>query len=87
MIPFTYAYCTFCEKHSYVTALHGEKGGPLCCLLCAGKWNAAQGRRRRARRVVFKALKEYAAAGGSLFGKEFRSTEIARQRTFRQRRG
>ena len=29
--------CTKCGKHDYCMPLHGERGGPLCCLLCGGR--------------------------------------------------
>jgi hypothetical protein len=32
--------CTECGEHAYCMPLHGERGGPLCCLLCIGKWDA-----------------------------------------------
>jgi hypothetical protein len=46
---FTHGYCAMCEKHDYVGPLNGERGGPNCCLLCIGKWDAEQGPLRRAR--------------------------------------
>jgi len=68
---FTHANCAICGKHDYVAPLYGERGGPLTCLLCVGQWNAEHGRRRRAERVVIKALKAYEAAGGNIFGVDF----------------
>src|SRR5262245_30360608 len=70
---YTHATCTMCGKHDYVGPLHGERGGPLCCLLCMGK----QGRRRRAERVVIKALKAYKTAGGDTFGTDFDRLKLA----------
>ena len=71
MTGFTHAYCTICKKHGYVGPLHGERGGPLCCLLCIGKWDAEHNPRRRARRGAIKALKAYESKGGRLYGKDF----------------
>ena len=73
----THATCTICGKHDYVAPLHGERGGPLCCLLCVGQWNAEHGRRRRAERVVIKALKAYEAAGGRTPGPDFARLQLA----------
>ena len=70
-VTYTHANCSECGEHGYIGPLHGERGGPLFCLLCSGKWHAEHGRRWRAGRVVIKALKAYEAAGGSLFGKDF----------------
>ena len=70
-VTYTHANCSECGEHRYIGPLHGERGGPLFCLLCSGKWHAEHGRRWRAGRVVIKALKAYEAAGGSLFGKDF----------------
>jgi hypothetical protein len=33
---FSHGYCTECGKHDYVGPLHGERGGPRCCMLCIG---------------------------------------------------
>jgi hypothetical protein len=77
MSSFTHAYCATCKRHDYVVPLHGERGGPLCCLLCAGKWNAEHVRRRRAGRVVIKALKGYFAAGGKLCGADLDKLKLA----------
>lgn len=71
MTGFTHGYCAMCEKHDYVGPLHGERGGPRCCLLCIGKWDAEHNPRRRARRGAIKALKAYESTGGRLFGKDF----------------
>jgi hypothetical protein len=77
MSSYTHAYCTICNQHNYVVPLHGERGGALCCLPCAGKWNAEHTRRRRAERVVVKALKGYFAAGGKLHGHDFDKLKFA----------
>jgi hypothetical protein len=74
---YAHAACTMCGKHDYVGPLHGERGGPLACLLCSGKWHAEHAPRRRARRVVIKALKAYEAVGGRLWGKDFDEVKFA----------
>ena len=74
---FTHGYCAMCGKHDCVGPLHGERGGPKCCLLCIGKWDAEQGPLRRARRALTKALKAYDAAGGSLYGKDFDELKLS----------
>jgi hypothetical protein len=56
--------CAICKKRDYVRPLHGDKGGPLCCLLCQGKWHAEHGRRRRFGRIVIRALAVYFKNGG-----------------------
>jgi len=69
--------CTKCgTHHGYVMPLHGEWGGPPYCFMCAGAWHAEHAPRRRARRVLIKALKAYEAAGGSLNGEEFDELKI-----------
>jgi hypothetical protein len=78
LTAFRHGYCATCEKHDYIGPLHGaKKGGPLCCLLCIGKWDAEHTPRRRARRAVIKALKAYDAAGGHLYGDEFDKLKFA----------
>ena len=58
--------CPNCNKpHPYLLPLHGDKGGPLFCPLCAGEWNARHTRRRKFGRVVIKAIQLYLANGGS----------------------
>jgi hypothetical protein len=57
--------CEGCGEVTWLLPLHGPKGGPLRCFKCAGEWNAKYGRRRKAGRVVIKAMKAFAAAGGS----------------------
>jgi hypothetical protein len=69
--------CTKCGQHTYVSPLHGDRGGPLFCFMCAGAWHAEHAPRRRARRVVIKAMKAYEAAGGSLFDKDFDEIKLA----------
>jgi hypothetical protein len=51
--------------------LHGERGGPLFCVLCAGAWQEEHVARRRAERVLIKALKAYKSVGGHLWGPDF----------------
>jgi hypothetical protein len=69
--------CTKCgTHHGSVMPLHGEWGGPPYCFMCAGAWHAEHAPRRRARRVLIKALKAYEAAGGSLNGEEFDELKI-----------
>jgi hypothetical protein len=58
-------YCAVCKKSHFLVPLHGDKGGPSVCLPCAGFWHAKHGRRRKAGRVVIRALKAYTDAGGS----------------------
>jgi hypothetical protein len=69
--------CTKCGTHGYIMPLHSERGGPPYCFMCAGAWHAEHAPRRRAVRVVIKALKAYEAAGGSLYGQEFDELKIA----------
>jgi hypothetical protein len=74
---FIHGYCAECGKHDYIGPLHGERGGPRCCLLCIGKWDAEHAPRRRARRGLIRALKAYDAAGGSLYSEEFNQLKLA----------
>ena len=73
----TVAACTKCGQVTYVAPLHDERGGPLFCFLCAGAWFAEHGPRRRARRILIKALKAYDAAGGSTLDKDFNELRLA----------
>lgn len=60
--------CTICHKHDYLRPLHGDGGGgPMCCLLCIGQWHAEHGRRRKAGRIVIRALRAYEEAGGNIW--------------------
>jgi hypothetical protein len=68
---YAHATCAMCGKHDYCGPLYGERGGPLTCLLCSGKWHGEHGRRRRVERVVIKAMKAYEADGGHIFGTDF----------------
>jgi hypothetical protein len=58
--------CQGCDEDSFLIPLHGDKGGPMRCPLCVGKWNAEHGRRRRTGRVVIRAMKAFFDAGGKL---------------------
>jgi hypothetical protein len=62
---YAHANCAICGKSDYVTPLHDDAGGPMCCLLCKGQWHAEHGRRMKAGRVVIRAMKGYEAAGGN----------------------
>jgi hypothetical protein len=73
----TVARCTKCGSQTYVQPLHGERGGPPYCPICAGAWHAEHGRRRRAARILIKAMKAYDRAGGSLYDKDFDALKIA----------
>jgi hypothetical protein len=66
MSPYSHGTCAICkERHDFLMALHGEKGGPMCCLLCSGKWHAEHGKRRRLGRIVLRAMQAFLEAGGS----------------------
>ena len=56
--------CEGCGETSWLIPLHGGKGGPLRCPICAGQWNAEHGRRRRAGRIAIRAIKTFLDAGG-----------------------
>jgi hypothetical protein len=56
--------CQGCDELTWLLPLHGEKGGPLQCFKCAVEWQAIYGRRRKAGRVLIKAMKIYFDAGG-----------------------
>jgi hypothetical protein len=71
------APCRQCGSNTYVEPLHGERGGPPYCPICAGAWHAEHGRKRRAARVVIKALRGYDEAAGSLYGKDFDVLKLA----------
>ncbi len=58
------ANCTKCGEHTYVGPLHGEKGGPPFCPICAGYWHAEHTRRRKWGRIIIKAMKFYEREGG-----------------------
>jgi hypothetical protein len=56
--------CGGCNQSSWLTPLHGEKGGPLRCFLCAGEWHARYTRRRKWGRIVIKAMRMFLKEGG-----------------------
>ena len=58
------AACEKCRENTYVTPLHDEEGGRLFCPICAGYWHAEQTRRRKAGRVVIRAMELYLDKGG-----------------------
>jgi hypothetical protein len=68
--------CAKCGKHDYCLPLHGERGGPKCCLLCIGKWDAEHNPRRKAQRTLVRAMKAYQSVGGSLYGSGFDSLKL-----------
>ena len=57
--------CPGCDEFTVLLPLHGPKGGPLCCPLCVGKWNAEHGRKRRLGRIVIRAMAAFLDAGGN----------------------
>jgi hypothetical protein len=54
-----------CGKHDHLRPLHGDNGGPLCCILCIGKWHGEHGRRRKLGRIVIRAIAAYLEGGGN----------------------
>jgi hypothetical protein len=69
--------CQGCGKASWLMPLHGDRGGKMLCFMCAGEWQAKNGRRRRAERVVIKAIKGYKDAGGRIYGDGFDNLKSA----------
>jgi hypothetical protein len=63
-VPYDVDNCTICGKRDYLRPLHGTEGGPLCCLICLGKWHAEHGRRRKLGRIVIRAIAAYLDGGG-----------------------
>jgi hypothetical protein len=65
-MAFHLGYCAVCKSDSQkvVVSLHGDQGGPLVCHICLGKWHAEHGRKRRAGRVVIRAMMAYLDVGG-----------------------
>ena len=59
-----HGYCPKCGKHDYLMPLHGEKGGPLHCLVCCGEWAGRKGKLQRIERVLSRVLRSYYDAGG-----------------------
>ena len=62
----TTAHCDGCGEFSFLMPLHGARGGPLRCPLCAGAWHAEHGRRRRYGRIVIRAMRAYLDNDGSI---------------------
>jgi hypothetical protein len=57
--------CWSCGKHhEFLMALHADNGGPMCCLVCSGKWHAEHGRRRKLGRIVIRAIMAFLDGGG-----------------------
>ena len=69
--------------NSFLLPLHGEMSGPLRRPICIGKWDAEHGPRRRARRMLIKALRAYEAVGGRIFGPDFNVLKLAASGAFR----
>jgi hypothetical protein len=44
--------------------LHGDKGGPVMCIRCGMDWHVEHARRRKAGRIIIKAMRAYEAVGG-----------------------
>jgi hypothetical protein len=63
-MEFSQGRCAICDKHDVLTPLHGDDGGPGCCLLCRGKWHAEHGRRRKLGRIAIRAMKAFIDGGG-----------------------
>jgi hypothetical protein len=74
---FTHGCCSMCGRHEYLRPLHGERGGPMCCLVCIGKWDAEHVPLQRARRVLIRALQAYQATGGKLYGDDFDTMKLS----------
>ncbi len=58
--------CVGCGEQSWLLPLHGERGGPLRCFMCAGEWNAVHGRKRKWGRIVIKAMRMFMKRGRQL---------------------
>jgi hypothetical protein len=57
--------CEGCGKSDqWLIPLHGDRGGPLRCFMCAGEWNALYTRRRKWGRIIIKAMRMYLKEGG-----------------------
>jgi hypothetical protein len=65
-MEFSQGRCAICDNHDFLTPLHGDDGGPGCCLLCRGKWHAEHGRRRKLGRIVIRAMKAFIDGGGKM---------------------
>jgi hypothetical protein len=66
-MAFQLGVCAICQSggQKVVIPLHDKEGGPLVCHICYGKWHAEHGRKRKAGRVVVRAMRAFEAAGGS----------------------
>ena len=64
--PLNFEDCKKCGEHTLLLPLHGDRGGPAFCSICAGKWHAEHTRRRKWGRIIIKAMKFYEREGGSL---------------------
>jgi hypothetical protein len=64
MSEFSHRCCAVCGQDQYCTPLHGENGGPFCCLTCIGKWHAEHGRKRRLGRIAIRAMHAFLEGGG-----------------------
>ncbi len=62
--PLNFADCKKCGEHTLLLPLHGDKGGPAFCSICAGKWHAEHTRRRKWGRIIIKAMSFYEREGG-----------------------
>jgi hypothetical protein len=67
----------------FLLPLHGEMSGPQRRPICIGKWDAEHGPRRRARRMLIKALRAHEAVGGRIFGPDFNALKLAASGAFR----
>jgi hypothetical protein len=56
--------CPGCGETTCLMPLHGERGGPMRCPLCIGKWHGEHGKRRRHGRIVVRAIAAYLRNGG-----------------------
>jgi hypothetical protein len=64
-MKYSHGTCAVCGKRDdFLMALHGDNGGPMCCLLCCGKWHAEHGRRRKLGRIVIRAIAAFLDGGG-----------------------
>jgi hypothetical protein len=57
--------CEGCGQSSWLMPLHGPKGGPLRCFMCAGKFHAQRTQQRRWGRIAAKAENLFREAGGT----------------------
>jgi hypothetical protein len=58
------ARCSGCGEETCLMPLHGERGGPMRCPLCIGKWHGEHGKRRRHGRIVIRAITAFLRNGG-----------------------